>query len=147
MLRDEMALRYDRYSVIGMAYRINLINVGVTAVHVGIFRSIVSTYPSDINTLYEGRRSSMKLLSPAGINGSKTSLKGYISNARMLGIPREKYRDDNEFAAPTGSNPSTTIFAMLLTMSEHGSTAGNIIANINLTYYVRYQNPVHLVGS
>lgn len=139
MFFDQFAAMYQRYTVMGIAYNIDLHTDQSAAgpLFVTVTPSSIGSTPSSISVARErpGTRETTCAL------GFKGRLKGYISVAKILGVDRRKLLTDDQYSAVVTTNPSQMAFLTLQVWNSSGTAAIPVYISLRLTYYCRFFDP------
>lgn len=139
MFFDQFAAMYQRYTVMGIAYNID-INTDQSAsgpLFITVTPSSIGASSSSISVARErpGTRETTVAL------GFKGRLKGYISVAKILGVDRRKLLTDDQYSALVTTNPSQMAFLTVQAWNSSGTAAIPVYISLRLTYYCRFFDP------
>lgn len=103
---DQWNAFYNRYLVYGCAYKFSFANrsPGEQA-QVFVFSRPNSTTPTALDDIMEMPYVQTAICGVEG-GGAMRTIKGYVSNPKILGITKEKFRTDDRHSAQFGSNPA-----------------------------------------
>lgn len=138
MFFDQYAAMYQRYTVMGIAYTVDIVtdqntngplfvtmtpsSIGASATTISIARERAGTKETTVSHGYRGK------------------MKGYISCAKVLGVDRNKLLTDDQYSALVSTNPAQPAY---ITIQAWNQTAGNISCYLSfrLTFYCRFFDP------
>lgn len=140
---DVLAAHYERCWVWGAAVELTFSNPEADGMWVG-YRVRSSTNPTTtinrtLSHIQEMRDSAIRPINNSGRQA--TTFKFYVSNPKVLGVTKTQY-SDVDYSHMTIGNP--TIFNWIEPYAIHtvaGQTS-SVRANIKLTYYVQFTNPI-----
>lgn len=141
--RDQLAAAYKSYVVYGCYYKITFFDNGnnkdwkvavMPTADIGYNPAVHSGF---ITAEKRGTRSTTMSYQL----GTKT-MKGYISNANVFGISKEKYRVMDGYSADFGADPTDTAYLHFIMQPLDGSTSINGRATIELHLLTRVYDPV-----
>lgn len=141
---DQYATMYKNYVVFGIGYNIQFCSDGST---VPIFVTVEpSPDPVTLTTLSSVReRNGVKESIVA--NGYRTSLRGYISTKKVLGISRQKLLSDDKYSSVTTTSPAVMAYLKIQTWNQSGTATVNLYFSVRLTYYCRFFEPLIVAQS
>lgn len=139
MFFDQYASMYQRYTVMGIAYNLDITTdqFSTGPLFVTVTPSSVGASPTTLSIARErpGARETACAL------GYRGRLKGYISVAKLLGVDRRKLLTDDQYSALITADPSQMAF-MTIQAWNTSATAGIICyISLRLTYYCRFFDP------
>lgn len=143
--RDQYALMYNKYRVLGIKYKLALLNTSSNSmVSGGVKYSNDYTVEASLNTLRE-RRNVHKLV--VGPQGSKaTFVKGYMPVGKPHGLTKKNVIEDEDFIALMGDNPAKLSYLHIyLSSTDLSGAVVNVQAD--LTYYVELMERTSVSGS
>lgn len=133
---DELANLYNRYRVLGVAYKVVITNrdsnyEGEIAIQLRP-NSTLSTKFSDVA---ESNYSQVRTIRTAPAGGVQT-LKGYISIARIRGVKKSVARNDDTYQALFGANPTREPVLNIYLRNQNVNFNMDFAWRVYLTYYV-----------
>lgn len=140
---------YNRYRVYGLKYKAIFACLD-TANQADIFvlaRPNLVT-PTVLETILEHPYTKKAMVSPEGSGGSIRTISGYISNPKVLGVSKLRFRSDDQFQAVIGANPLSA--GPLITFglaSPRPSLGTSCVVRLQLTYYVEFFDRKSLLQS
>lgn len=139
---------YNRYTVFGMAYRITFINTSATyTAQVAVCKKPVATVSTDMNTVFEKPYVQSRFLSTTGQATSRCVLKGYCSNAKVIGITNEQYRVEQDYKGSVTSNPTLRAPYLHIYVCNPDYIVTTIKIQVELVFYATLTDRVPLGGS
>ncbi len=136
MGHDEYSVLYNKYRVMGIAYRCIAMNESTTNQQdCVIIPKPNATGITTGNQLWEIPYSKPRVIAPEGSGRSTTVFKGYMSPSRILGITKEQYRTDVSYSATMGANPALTARLHLYSQPSDTSTTSTTRWKVNFVFY------------
>lgn len=139
MFFDQYAAMYRRYTVMGIAYQLEVVidqassgplfvtvtpsGVGVSSTTLSVARERPGTRECCVTTSNRGR------------------MKGYMSVAKLLGVNRRKLLTDDQYSAAVTANPSQMCYLGLQAWNPSGTAAIIAHVSLRLIYYCRFYDP------
>lgn len=145
MYFDQYASMYTRYTVLGIAYNIEVTTDAST--YGPLFVTVTPTNVAGTLSTLSLARERTGTRETAVSHGYKGRLKGYMSVARVLGVNRNKMLTDDQYSALITTSPSQ--MAYLNIQAWNPSASGNIkcYLSVRLTYYCRFFDPLEQTQS
>lgn len=146
---DQYSSIYNRYRVYGVKYRCTFACLD-TANQADVFVLIRPnlTTPTVLETILEHPYTKKAVIAPEGSGGSIKTISGYVSNPKILGVSKQRYRNDDQFQALVGANPLSA--GPLITFgiaSPRASLGTSAILRLELTYYCEFFDRKSLLQS
>lgn len=140
---DQWKNFYTAYRVFGMSYKIQVAsNTNMTSV-VAVRKSPQEVAITDLTSFTERKTSKYGFASLF----VHYRTKGYMSIAKTYGIPFTQVKNDDEFQALVGANPSSMAYLYLSIWNNQNTGATLYNIQVKTTYYVLLINPVVLAQS
>lgn len=139
MFFDQYAAMYQRYTVMGIAYSID-VNTDQSAagpLFITVVPSSASTTPGSISVARE-RPGTKETTVSLGFRGK---LKGYVSVSKILGVDRRKLLTDDQYSALISANPDQMANLIFIAWNSSGTASIPVYMSIRLTYYCRFFDP------
>lgn len=148
MGHDQLALLYNKYKVFGCKFSIRFINETGTAAVVGWILKPNNTVSASMDVAQEKPYSQTRYLSAQSSTGDSCFLKGYCNNAKLLGLNKRQYGDDNDYSGVMSAVP-TIRFPYLNIMGHgvNGVTSVTVRTIVSLTYYCKLYDRIPLTQS
>lgn len=141
---DQLSQLYAKYRVHGVKYKISLCNTTDNRLaQVGIVPAPNTAGESKWSTMAERRETRIVDVPPAGAGVRKIS--GFIRTGTAFGLTPRQMKEDEDFIAYFGYNPTKTAIMSLYFGSNVGTTT--IDFKIDLIYYVELLERVKVGGS
>lgn len=141
--RDQLAAAYKSYVVYGAYYRVTFLDNGndkdwkLTVMPTADIGYNPAVYSGFITSEKRGSRSAVMTYQ----HGTRT-MSGYISNAKVFGISKEKYRVTDGYSANFGSDPVDTAYLHLIMQPIDGSISIVGRAVVEITLLTRVYDPI-----
>lgn len=129
MGRDQLAVLYNRYRVIGCKYIVQAY-AGGSAIRYGVCPANEVKVFTTIAELAESPRAQWRLSVPGG---TPTKISGYVSIPSLIGRSRAEYLADDRYQATFDSNPQE-----LAILNISGLDIGEVGVNLNWTIELVY---------
>lgn len=142
--RDQLALLYNRYRVIGVKYEVIFRNSNVNQLTWAYIKySDSATLETNPNTLIERKEGRFVMLD--SLNGRSNRVKGYMPVNRSFGLSKKEFYDDDGFIANILANPTKMAYLHIYAMTLNSSAL--VHAQVNLTFYTEFLDRVLIAGS
>lgn len=143
--RDQYALMYNKYRVLGIKYKFALLNTSSNAMVSGAVKySSDANVELSLNTLRERKNVNRVVVGPQG--SKATFMKGYMPVGRPHGLTKKNVIEDEDFIALMGYDPAKLSFLHIyLSSTDLSGAVVNIQAD--LTYYVELLERTSVSGS
>lgn len=142
--RDQMATLYNKYRVLGIGYRFNIVNTNVSQLTFGAVKHAkAANQDTNFNTLRERR--GVKKFTCNSSGGSRVAVSGYMATGTPHGLTKREFRYDEDFEAEMGNNPVKQSFVECYATTMNTSAIVQVIAD--LVYYVELTSRVTVAGS
>lgn len=146
--RDQLATAYKSYVVYGCYYKVTFLDNGnnkdwkLTVMPTADIGYNPAVYSGFITAEKRGTKSTVMTYQ----HGTRT-MSGYVSNAQVFGISKEKYRVTDGYSADFGSDPVDTAYLHFIMQPIDGSISITGRAVIELTLLTRVYDPVVVSSS
>lgn len=143
---DQYQTLYQKYRVYGIKYDITVQNVGQNEVFYVLVRpGSAQIVESNYETLMERKNCQWRV--GGSVNGGgRIRLKGYMSVAKTLGVPKKQVALDDEFESAWGNNPPKQAFLNMYVANWLGSGT-TLTYTVRLTYFASLHDRVTPAGS
>lgn len=138
-----MSTLYGSYRVVGAKLLFRIANDSGGTVNGSVFQSNSSLAPSSYTAASQQAGSKNFLLSDQSGGKNNITIKMNIRPWIVLGVTKERYLDDDQFAAVVTTNPATTAFFMLYISAL--TIAGVVQYNLEVVYDVVFYSRVNLL--
>lgn len=139
MFFDQYAAMYQRYTVMGIAYSIDVTTDAATngPLFITVMPTSVGATATTISLVRERTGTKETTVS----HGYKGKLRGYISVSKVLGVTRQKLLTDDQYSALISANPARMAFMNVQAWNQSGTAAIAVYISMRLTYYCRFFDP------
>lgn len=146
MAHDQMALLYNAYKVTGSKIRVNIINNGLCQARVAVCPTSSAAALTDVEEAIEQRRSTSRHITVKGGALDYCNIKKYTTTKAMLG---KTTAGDDDSAGLMGANPDDQWYWHITAESgiPSGSNYLHLFAEVKVTYYVEFSDPLVLARS
>lgn len=128
---------YEKYRVYGISYKVDMYNNaanGPVACYVNFAPQNQGISPES-PVKWDQRYTVQRVVMPSPVG--RTTIKGYMSIPKVLGLTPEQYRtNDSFFGMTNGSNPDTTVQMNVGWRSMDGTSGTNMAVKVQITYHV-----------
>lgn len=145
MFYDQMIALYEKWVVLGMAYKIQINPYSSAGTFVVFPTTDLSYIPTTISAALEQKGArSIELNTNTGIR----FMRGYISVAKMFSLSPKQIMTDSAFWGSSlgGPVPTSTMYIRFMFFSTVAASF-TYTANIQITYYVKWFQPKNLAPS
>lgn len=140
---DILALHYERVWVWGCAVELTFSNPTHDGMYVGYrcrgLTNAQTTADKSLSHIQEIRDTAIRPLNNSG--SQKTTFKFYVSNPKLFGITKTQY-NNLDYSHTVNANPSALNLIEPFALHTVASETGVVRANIKLTYYCQFTNPI-----
>lgn len=150
---DQYALLYNRYQVLGMKIKINVVQNNLFPCIIGLWWTNIQTKTSDPLVACENKFSQYQIMqgnpggtTPASYNNQVITMKSYISTKKIIGA--KNIMQDDLTSAIMGADPPNQYFVNVgvnTTLTTPQGTPARTIAVtgiVEITYFVRFYEPL-----
>lgn len=146
MGHDELAQLYNKYRVYGCKYVLTFSNTNPAYQGEVIVQNRPNgTLSANFEDAMESPYHQYKVLG-AETSGPKT-ISGYANCAKIYGVAKQQWRNDDVFQANVGANPSSQTVLNIYAQNQTTATALTILVRVNLVYFVEFYERKVLGGS
>jgi len=131
---DQWSQMYDNYRVHGSAVVMRVANLGTSSTAISITPTNASTGGSTYVDTISNPFSKNRILGPTTGMGIGI-LKNYMKTVKMVG---EKIFNNDNYAASTAANPTTSWFWALAFFAMDGLTTVDLSVEVKINYYVEF---------
>lgn len=145
MFYDQYAAMYQRYTVMGVGYNID-ISMGDTSnipIYVTLTYLTTSAPPTSLNYVRERSGSKETIVSSA----YKARLKGYMSVKKVLGISSRQLATDDQYSALINADIPQRAFLHIQAWNQSTTAISNLSMSFRLTYYIKFWQPQEPLAS
>lgn len=133
---DQWTPMYTRYRVYGIKYHITFVNRATNECFwAGVRHQESATAETSLQTLLERGDAKMKMGTGTGAMKNTLVVKGYMSVAKTLGLAYTVVKNDDQFTAVVGANPTRMAYLPIYVTSNTASGLHVFEATVRLTYY------------
>lgn len=143
---DQWAGLYGNYRVLASQIEISIVNEGTVATTVTVFPTLSNVTPSTYQnaTVVPYKRQIVM----SGQSGMGVAfLKSYMTTSKIVGLSSMAINAEDDFQATTASLPANQWYWGVFSTTLDGSTNGNIIFTVNVTYYMRFEDRIQVAIS
>ena len=141
---DQFNYLYSRYRVHGMKYKLTVScpdNNRMT--QIGLCPAVNATLETTWQTMAERSESRIAVVPPLG--ATPKVLRGYIPTGRIWGLTKQQMKEDEDFIAAFGANPTKST---ILTLYGVTSAASAVIDfKLDMTFFTEMLDRVKVGGS
>lgn len=106
-MHDQMNAVFERYCVTGCAYKVSFSNSSTSNRQlVAVYISDRDTTVTDITTIIEQGSVQYRQLSVSTAGGSQATISGYVDLPQLMGMTKDAYTADSNYATEFGNDPS-----------------------------------------
>lgn len=140
---DQLATMYQRYQVFGIKYHFRFLNDSNQNVAIWVSNSNNNTFASDYRLLME--RPNVQHTVCAGPVGYPFALiKGYHNCAKMHGLNKKDFNDDDETKAVFGNDPVKQSFINIQMRTYDTTATATVRVEMTLLFYCVAYDPIEL---
>ncbi len=143
---DQWAGLYGNYRVLASQIEILIVNEGTVATAVTVFPTLSNVTPSTYQnaTVVPYKRQVVM----SGQTGMGVAfLKSYMTTSKIVGLSSMAINAEDDFQATTASLPANQWYWGVFSNTLDGSTNGNIVFTVNVTYYMRFEDRIQVAIS
>ncbi len=126
---DQLAAIYLRYRVIGVDYNVSVSTAGPSGGTLYFMASPTASFESAVETLEERPLVARTVYN--GYGGQRT-LRGSVVPWQVLGVTRQRYMNDDQFAGTVGSNPA--IMTYMIPYVYVGPAGGSALTELRVEF-------------
>lgn len=145
---DQLQTLYLRYVVRGMSYHITFTNQSTTDyADLAVVFHPNTSMASAMSTALESTYCRRSVVGPETGSRNITTMKGYVSVAKVRGISRNKVTNENDYNALFGANPIITPCMTIYVENQNVAAAIQVNVRVDLVYYVSLYDRIALSQS
>ncbi len=141
---DQLSAIYGRYRVLGVDYNVSVSTAGPAGGTLYFMTAPTSTFETAVETLEE-----RPLVARAVYNGygGQRTLKGHVTPWQVLGVSRQRYMVDDQYAATVGSNPAVMAYMVpYLYVGPAGGSASTEM-RVEFVFHAEFFELLRVAGS
>lgn len=143
---DQLSALYSSVRDFGCKYKVTFRSNSAAPLHVGVESGPETTLSTLWSTIEERAHAKTHLLGVLGTSKDCWSVSGYASAAQVLGVTKERYRTDDQYAHAFGANPAVAGFLKIIIDSPNG-TGFQCNVEVQLEYYSTWYERIPLTQS
>lgn len=135
---DQYAAMYQRYTVLGISYSMDVSGDYSNAVpFFCVAYPQTSSSPVSTVSYARERTGATEVIASSQF---RARLKGYVSCAKVFGVNKRKLLDDDQYSALVSTNP-TQLAYLIIQVFNPSAVNGTMYSNLRLMYYIRFFDP------
>ena len=145
---DQLAALYANYRAYGVKYKITFQNTNATYVtDIAVVQKPNTTLTTDMQTAREKPYTQYRTLATSGNSHSASVIRGYHNCAKVFGVSKRRYADDDAYQASVGANPTSMSYLHIYQREGAGVTGIVTQVRVDLIYYCKFFSRKPLTGS
>lgn len=144
---DQLATMYYQFRVVKTDVEVSFLSntPSPNSLIVGMYAGYTGFLPSDPDSWEVQRNSKVAFLAPAGVGGNKVTIRRQFKPNEVLGISRQSYLSEADYAGNSSMNPQRQAYLQLFLRSSAGAgVTGAAYYFVRIAYTVVCSNPVAL---
>lgn len=140
-MHDELTPLFLKYRCYGIKYDITIENTSTTISARWSLAPFNHTgAPPSMDLLWEKPNGKWGVLGPRGQNDSIARVTGYMSAATVLGVTKERFKNDDIYATNVGANPNVPAYLVITTQASDAASAITVRLHCRLTMFTELFN-------
>jgi len=136
---DQIMALYETYTVISAKYKVCMaVQSEAVECIFGATATDALTAATDPRVYLENGMTNWKIV-PKGVSGCVAELAGYVDLAKLHGIPKSVYLDDNDYLGFVSTTPNERGFLHVWEVSNNASTSVQATFTIQIEYEVLFK--------